>query len=97
MRKTQDDYVKPQETYLVENPTRWKFTPKKTPEAFFVVDTDDFRGRIIERVIEITNGVYKQISCDILGTACSVLLDDRDFGHISYNLLFPEHKVTGEK
>ena len=96
MRKTEDGYVPPPKTLIVDNPTRFRFEPKKNPENSYPVSIDDFKLKIVERIVEII-GDKKNMKVEPMATACSIVFDDGSFAHISYNSLFPTFNITGEK
>lgn len=99
MRKTVDEYIKPK-PLMTQNPTKWIMVDKEHPESKNPYNRDEFIRIIISKVIDIIGEKYKSITTEPMSTACSVILynekGESDFGHISYNLLFPDYIIEVE-
>lgn len=101
MRQTTDEYIKP-EPMIPDHPTKFTLVMRKNPEMKYPYNVVDFKAKMLEVLRERVKDNYADITINepLMISACSFLLHndkgESSFGHISYNILFPEYDVEVE-
>ena len=100
MRKSVEEFI-PHEPGIPTNPAKWILVDKKHPEMKTPYGMETFKDKCIDQLrdLSILSEDTKSISAEVFHSAVSFVSTvgiDSEFAYISYNLLFPKHKVEVE-